>query len=50
MGYGKRDREYAELDKSIKELSKSVKDDKDSQVLFDSLKNKLEAFKNRIVS
>lgn len=44
MGYGKRDREYAEFYKSIKELSKSVKDDKDSQVLFDSLKNKLEAF------
>ncbi|WP_372643614.1 YfdX family protein, partial [Ancylomarina sp.] len=50
LGYGKRDKEYAELYKSIKELKKSVKADKDSQGLFDSLKNKLEAFKNRIVS
>lgn len=50
LGYGKRDKEYAELYKSIKELKESVKDDKDSQGLFDSLKNKLEAFKNRIVS
>lgn len=50
LGYGKRDKEYAELHESIKEVKKSVKNDKDSQGLFDSLKNKLEAFKNRIVS
>lgn len=50
LGYGKRDKEYAELNKAIKELKKSVKDDGDSQGLFDSLKTKLSNFRKRIAS
>ena len=48
MGYGKRDKEFSELDKAIKELRKSVERKEDSQSKFDSLKNKIKGFQDRL--
>ncbi|RMF01613.1 MAG: hypothetical protein D6772_04565 [Bacteroidetes bacterium] len=48
LGYGRRDKEYAELSEAIEELKKSVEDEGDSKGLFDALSTKLRNFKERI--
>lgn len=48
MGYGKKDAEYKDLDDAIKNIQKSVNEKSDSQSAFDSLKVKVNKFKERL--
>lgn len=48
MGYGKKDAEYKELNDAIKNIQKSVREKSDSQSAFDSLKVKINKFKDRL--
>ncbi len=48
MGYGKKDLEFAELDKAIRELKKSVENKENSEMKFDSLKDKIKKFQDRL--
>ena len=48
MGYGKKDAEYKELNEAIKAIQKSVENKSDSQSAFDSLKVKINKFKERL--
>ena len=48
MGYGKKDAEYKDLNNMIKDLEKSVNEKSDSKSAFDSLKVKINKFKERL--
>ncbi len=48
LGYGKRNWEFAEIHNAIKEIENKVKINEKSVGLLDSLKERLEKFKNRI--
>ncbi|HHC80201.1 MAG TPA: YfdX family protein [Flavobacteriia bacterium] len=48
MGYGKKDKDFATLAKSIKTLKKSVTNKENSEQKFDSLKNDIRKFKERL--
>ncbi len=48
MGYGKKDAEYKDLNDAIKNIQKSVTEKSDSQSAFDSLKVKINKFKERL--
>jgi hypothetical protein len=48
MGYGKKDAEYKDLNDAIKNIEKSVSEKSDSQSAFDSLKVKINQFKERL--
>ncbi len=48
MGYGKKDAEYKDLNDAIKNIQKSVSKKSDSQSAFDSLKVKINKFKERL--
>ncbi len=48
MGYGKKDKEFKSLAESIDILKKSVKSKQDSKGKFDTLKEDLKAFKNKL--
>ena len=48
MGYGKKDAEYKGLNEAIKSLQKSVSEKADSKSAFDSLKVKINKFKERL--
>ncbi len=48
MGYGKKDAEYKDLNDAIKNIQKSVTEKSDSQSAVDSLKVKINKFKERL--
>ncbi len=48
MGYGKRDKEYAQLYDRIKELERSVEKKENSRDQFDTLKRELKEFQERL--
>jgi len=48
MGYGKKDKEFAELHEAIKVLKKAISEDKETKEKFDSLKTKMKNFKERL--
>jgi hypothetical protein len=48
MGYGKKDAEYKDLNDAIKNIQKSVNEKSDSQSAFDSLKVKINKFRERL--
>jgi tetratricopeptide (TPR) repeat protein len=48
MGYGKKDKEFAELHEAIKVLKKAISEDKETKEKFDSLKVKMKNFKERL--
>jgi len=48
MGYGKKDKEFAELSLAIESLKKSVDKKEDSKSKFDSLKKQIKGFKERL--
>ncbi len=48
MGYGKKDKDFGVLNEAIKELKKSVKNKENSKGKFDSLKEKIKAFRGKL--
>ena len=48
MGYGKKDKEFAELHEAIKLLKKAIAEDKETKEQFDNLQNKMKNFKERL--
>ncbi len=48
MGYGKHDKDYKVLETAINEIQKSVEAKSDSKNAFDSLKNSIKKFKERL--
>ena len=48
MGYGKKDKEFKELHTVIKALKEDIKSDKETKAKFDSLKEKIKKFKERL--
>ncbi len=48
MGYGKKDKEFAELHEAIKVLKKAIEEDKETKEQFDNLQNKMKNFKERL--
>jgi molybdenum cofactor biosynthesis enzyme MoaA len=48
MGYGKKDKEFAELSLAIESLKKSIDKKQNSKSKFDSLKKQIKEFKERL--
>ncbi len=48
MGYGKKDKEFKELHTVIKALKEDIKGNKETKAKFDSLKEKIKKFKERL--